>query len=234
MYSNKQLQKKYIQDYHWDVIHGSLAVGTRGDEMVKFVGAKIRPVYEAILLEAGKEEEVSKHQWEFNVLVRDFPDAYAIPGGKVMFYSALIPVCKNEDGIAFVMSHELGHVLANHYCEGETNQQLGEVAAFALLTVATQGDLDYYTTDFISASMVYTVRAAFNHKKEMEADRIGVILMAKAGYDPASAVEYLDRYDSLMNYMYLIEPNHKDSIRRAELINTYIPEAQKYYNEYVQ
>ena len=151
-----------------------------------------------------------------------------------MFYSALIPVCNDEDGVAFVMGHELGHVLANHYCEGHTKQELGELAMFTVLTLASGGNLDYEVIEMISFSTIFLVRAAFNYKNEMEADRLGLILMARAGYNPETAVSYLERYDSLKKHVYSIDMTEKDSLRRAELILNYLPQAKEYYNDSVQ
>jgi predicted Zn-dependent protease len=229
LYRDKGLQREMFMAYRLDVIYGQLAVGTEWDEMVKQVGNDMVKVVQEVMTEEGVVQRLEHYEWEFNVLVKDFPGAYSVPGGKVMFYTGLMPICKDLNGVATVMGHEFGHIIANHYNEELSKESLTEVAIAIALLAATEGKVD---EPLISGTVASLITGYFSYKQEMEADRIGLILMAKAGYDPDRAIDYYLRYDSLLEVdsPYIFDLGHPmDSLRRAEFIYTYIPEARKYY-----
>ncbi len=126
------------------------------------------------------------YEWEVNLL--DAPDtvnAFALPGGKMAVYTGILPVCQSEAGLAVVMGHEIAHVVARHGTERVTNAYGVEVA-LALLNVG-----DYEELARMAVSLVFEL--PYGRKHESEADRIGLIYMARAGYDPEEAVRFWSR-----------------------------------------
>ncbi len=134
-------------------------------------------------------------QWEFKV-VRDGPlNAFCLPGGKVVVYTGILPVCHNDAGLATVMGHEIGHALAHHGAERMAQQQLVKLGQAA--AASSMGDMDpaaqQRLMSIIAAGANLGVLLPFSRKHESEADKIGLYMMAKAGYDPLEAAEFWKR-----------------------------------------
>jgi metalloendopeptidase OMA1, mitochondrial len=140
-----------------------------------------------------------EYRWQFTVL--DDPkqaNAFALPGGKVAVYTGLFPVAQNTAGLAAVVGHEVGHVLAHHAAERMSQGLLLQIAASGL-SVAL-GARDPATRDAVMQAFglgaQYGVLLPFSRAQESEADRIGLILMAKAGYDPHAAIDLWRRFEA--------------------------------------
>ena len=135
------------------------------------------------------------YRWEFLLVDNDEPNAFALPGGKVAFHTGILPYCENEDGIAAVMAHEVAHVLARHGAERLSQGRLLELGGAAVSAVFSGG----------SPALQRGVRAAygmggkvgvllpFSRQHETEADEIGLVLMARAGFDPREAPRFWRR-----------------------------------------
>jgi metalloendopeptidase OMA1, mitochondrial len=126
------------------------------------------------------------YEWEVSLI--DDPktaNAFALPGGKMAVYSGILPVCKTEAGLAVVMGHEIGHVVAQH----GTQRMSRSMGAEALLTLADLGKWE----DLATAGYGFLVDMPFGRGEELEADHIGVIYMARAGYDPHESMEFWSR-----------------------------------------
>ncbi len=137
------------------------------------------------------------YAWEFKLV--DAPDvvnAFALPGGKVAFYTGILPVCRDETGIAVVMGHEIGHAYGQHG-RARVSQQIVAQAGMAAVMVALEGDEPSETSQLAMAALGvgYQVGIAlpFSRDDESAADHIGLILMAEAGYDPREAVDFWKR-----------------------------------------
>ncbi len=176
-------------------------------------------------------------QWEFNVIEDDKQiNAWCLPGGKVAFYTGIFPVTKTEEGVAVVMGHEVAHALARHGAERMSQgllAQFGAQAAGILLSTKSPQTRDVFEKAYGLGANLGLL--AYSRKQESEADRIGLILMAKAGYDPKEAVEFWGRMDKaaggkssdgLAKYL----GTHPPSKERQEAIRKWLPEALKYYN----
>ncbi len=239
MASQKRLQKALIYDYQLEIINGQLAIGTEEDQMVKAVGARLRKAFEDIMIEENQADRLENYQWEFQVIVNELPAAFAIPGGKVMFYTGIMPICKDENGVAVAMGHELGHVMANHFDEAYTKRELGEFAVEMFIIGVTQGQSDFSVYDY---SDIFSITLDQNQLMMLEADRLGLILMARAGYNPDAVIGYLARYDSVLeagisnsktigyNPEYFVS-HRQDSIRTAIIIHKLLPEARQIYEK---
>lgn len=173
------------------------------------------------------------YQWEFRVLATAEQNAFALPGGKVAVHEGILPVCLNEAGLAVVMSHEVAHALARHGGERmsqgmavNTVQQMGQYVL--------QGEPQTRQDRFLSAYGVvskYGVVLPYSRHQESEADHIGLLLMAKAGYNPEEAPRFWMRFATSTESGQTPEflSTHPASQRRAADLLGLLPEAQALY-----
>lgn len=195
----------------------------RINSMVSEVGRRIAAA-------ADKPE----YNWEFVVIEDESVNAFALPGGKVAFNTGIMPVCKDEAGIAAVMGHEVAHALARHGSERMSQQQalsIGGVALMAAISgrspVVREGVMQAY-----GLGSQVGVLLPYSRKHELEADRIGMILMAKAGYDPRQAVAFWERMLARKEGAPSPPPflsTHPSDRKRVEELKGFLPEALRYY-----
>ncbi len=134
-------------------------------------------------------------EWEFNVLESSQINAFCLPGGKVAVYTGIIPVAQTDDGLAVVMGHEIGHALARHGAERMAQSQLVQTGQLAVANSLGHMDPQAAQTvmGLMGAGAQYGVLLPFSRSHESEADHIGILLMAIAGYNPAEAPNFWDR-----------------------------------------
>lgn len=178
----------------------------------------------------AKAAERSDFKWEFVVI--DEPktlNAFCLPGGRVAVYTGLLPVTKDETGLAVVMAHEVAHALARHGAERMTQQMavgLGQQMAVGAGLIKTQAGMQVF-------EMAYGVGVGLPHgrSQESEADHIGLILMAKAGYDPREAIPFWQRMKAASSGQKPPEflSTHPSDETRIQKIREELPEALTYY-----
>jgi metalloendopeptidase OMA1, mitochondrial len=146
---------------------------------------------------ATRIAKASGHEADWEVIVIDEPqvNAFALPGGKIAVYTGMLPVAKDEAGLATVMAHEVGHVIAHHGAERMSRSELISAGTSVLAGVlsGTTGTNAQATAAVLGAGATYGLELPFSRNQEYEADRIGLTLMAKAGYDPRAAVPFWQR-----------------------------------------
>lgn len=176
------------------------------------------------------------YKWEFKVIKNDKRvNAFCLPGGKVAFYTGIIPLCEDEEGIAVVMGHEIAHAIARHGAERLTNSLLAQ-AGGQLLQKAIKAKSPEAQRNILS---VYGVGAQvgvllpFSRTHEYEADHIGLILMAKSGYNPERAVSFWKRMAELSKRGKPLEflSTHPADDKRVEQLKERLSEAMKYYKK---
>lgn len=199
---------------------------------VKNVGARIAAAVEAYLKSQGQEDLIKDFKWEFNLIQSKEVNAWCMPGGKVVVYEGILPVCVDDDGLAVVMGHEIAHAIARHGNERMSQQMLLEAgsaaAAYALkdkpeTTKALLGTA-------IGLGSNYGVVLPFSRKHEYEADRLGLIFMTIAGYHPEKAVEFWTRMSEATAGQKVPEfmSTHPSDANRIAQIKALLPEALKY------
>jgi predicted Zn-dependent protease len=194
------------------------------------LNARVRRVGERIASVAN----VPGAQWEFVVFDDPEPNAFALPGGKVGVNTGIIPVAMTDAGLATVMAHEVAHVSARHSGERISNQMV--ISGIAAGTALSLGDADPKTRNVILTGLGLgsTVGYTLPHTRsqESEADRIGLIYMAKAGYDPEEAIRFWQRMREVAAKKgkppEFLSTHPADDTRIANL-QKYLPEAQIYY-----
>lgn len=196
----------------------------RHNELVRRVGDRIAAV-------ANRPD----FNWEFNVIESDTQNAFCLPGGKVAVYSGMLPVCQTEAGLAVVMSHEVAHAIARHSGERMSHkmaQNLGQQAVGRLLQNQDERRKQIALTAF-SIGSEYGAILPYSRKHELEADSIGIKLMAEAGYDPSAAPEFWERFAALKGTAGPMEflSTHPSDARRSASLRERLPEAMQIYQQ---
>lgn len=195
------------------------------------------PQYIAMVQRVGQRiaaaSDRSDYQWEFKVIASPQQNAFCLPGGKVAVYEGILPICESESGLAVVMSHEIAHALARHGGE-RISQGYAVEAARQAMSYATQTQ-DQQRQEMImkayGAASQYGVILPYSRKHESEADHIGLMLMAKAGYDPTEAPRFWQRFAAVNAGKQPMEffSTHPSDANRAANLLTLLPEAQQLY-----
>ena len=190
--------------------------------------AQLRRVGQRIAAAAEKPE----YKWEFNVIQGKEVNAFALPGGKVAFWEGIMPVAQDDSGIAVIMGHEVAHALARHGAE-RMSQQMGAQAIGEILALGVGKVNPGLHDDFLKLygmGATVGVLLPWGRAQESEADRIGLNLMAKAGYDPAAAVAFWERMSKVGGDKppEFLSTHPSDQTRIAQ-IKEWLPEARSYY-----
>ncbi|MBH0198159.1 MAG: M48 family metallopeptidase [Nitrospira sp.] len=219
-----------ISGFHEVLRKARLSDNLEVTDMVNRVGTRIAAA-------ANKPE----YQWEFVVIQDDRSiNAFALPGGKVAVFTGILPFTKTEDGLATVMGHEVAHALQRHGAERYSRgilETIGQVGALAAGAAVGRPDAA------MAAMSAYGVGVSlpFGRSQEAEADRIGLRLMAQAGYDPREAVPFWERMSGCPRQMidkvcFRAKQNipeflstHPSDTSRIDQIEAWLPEAMKFY-----
>lgn len=203
--------------------------------MVERVGERIARATEAFLWENGQGHKVRNFDWEFKLI--DDPEninAFALPGGKIGAYSGIFKVAPDEAGLASVMAHEVAHVIANHGGERMSQYLLVSLGGLSLDMALKKKEVETRKWWMIAYGLGSTVGyiLPYSRKQEKEADRIGLILMAKAGYDPRAAIGLWQRMneESKSRIPEFLSTHPAPASRIAD-IRARIPEAMEYYKK---
>ncbi len=176
-----------------------------------------------------------EYHWEFILIKDKAVNAFALPGGKVAFYTGILPITKDDAGIAVVMGHEVAHALARHGAERLSQQEIMAIGQTALM-VAIAGKSPAAQDALLSAYGIGAqvgVLLPFSRTQESEADKIGLILMAKAGYDPRAAVLFWKRMDESSGGKAPPEflSTHPSDKKRIKEIEDFLPVAMDIYRQ---
>lgn len=167
---------------------------TEDGQKVVRVGKRIASAVEEYLRANNYENLLEGFAWEFNLIQDDQVNAWCMPGGKVAFYTGIIPVCQDETGIAVVMGHEVAHAIANHSRE-RMSQSLVANGLMGGLQAALGQNPSLTEAIFLQAVGIggQVGMLKFSRDQELEADQLGLIFMAIAGYDPREAPSFWER-----------------------------------------
>ena len=166
---------------------------------VRKVGRRIAQTAEAFLIESGLRASVKNYQWEFNLIKEDqTANAWVMPGGKAAVYTGILPYTRDETGLAVVLGHEVGHALAGHGNERMSQELLASMGGMALSTaLSSQAQVtQQLAMAAFGAGASVGVLLPYSRLQESEADHIGLILMARAGYDPRAAIPFWQRLNA--------------------------------------
>jgi predicted Zn-dependent protease len=179
-----------------------------------------------------------RYNWEFRTIAKNVPNAFCLPGGKIGVYTGILPVTRNEAGLAFVIAHEVAHALARHSAERLSDQKVvsaGTAIAGVALAAAVGGrNASTYTPMAVAAlgaGASVGILLPMSRAQESEADHIGLVLMAMAGYDPHEGVKVWERMRALNKGRSTPEwlSTHPADDTRIADIKRWVPDAMKYY-----
>ncbi|MBD98657.1 MAG: peptidase M48 [Verrucomicrobia bacterium] len=200
-------------------------------ELVRKVGNKISASVNKYLTENGEKKRVEEFEWEINVIDENIVNAWAMPGGKIMFYTGILPICDGEEGIATVMGHEIAHAVARHGNERMSQQipvQLGSMGLAMALEQKPEMTKNILMSAVGAGSQLGILKYSRMH--ESEADKMGLVFMTMAGYNPEAAIDFWKRMSENKGGGAPPEfmSTHPSDERRISDIKAFIPEARKY------
>ena len=209
--------------------------GTPDEKMVGRVGRKIQRAVEKYFAEHKMSDHIAGYQWEFNLVKDDAINAWCMPGGKVVVYTGILPLADGEEGLAVVMGHEISHAIAKHGNERLSQGLVAQMGGMALSTALAQKSKetqDLFMTAFGVGSQV-GILLPYSRIQESEADRLGLIFMAMAGYDPREAAGFWKRMASAKKGASVPEflSTHPADNKRIADIEKLLPEAMGYYQK---
>jgi predicted Zn-dependent protease len=230
--SNAEIIPMSTTQYKEVIAKGPLSTNREQTEMVRRVGVKIQKAVEEYMKQKNLTSELDGFAWEFNLI--DDPktvNAWCMPGGKVAFYTGIMPICENETGVAVVMGHEVAHAIANHGRERMSEQM---VAQYGLSTIgALMGQNPTAGQQLLMQAVGAGTNLgmlSFSRSQESEADHIGLIFMTIAGYDPNEAPKFWERMTKMSGGQ---EPpeflsTHPSHSTRVADLKGWVPEAMTY------
>ena len=204
-------------------------------QLVKRVGKRIQVAVEQYCAQNNMSDVLQGYQWEVNLIEDDQLNAWAMPGGKMVVYTGLLKVTQSEAGLATVMGHEIAHVFAKHGAERMTQGLIVEMGGIAL-SKALENKPAQTKNIFLQSYGVGTqvgVLLRYSRVHENEADHLGLIFMAMAGYNPNEAVNFWQRMSVAKQSPEPIEilSTHPADSTRIENIQKLIPKAMQYYKQ---
>jgi len=202
-------------------------------EMVRRVGQRITKAVEVYYTEKGLSKELEGFKWEYNLVEDKAVNAWCMPGGKIVVYTGLLPITKNEAALAVVMGHEVAHALLQHGNQ-RMSQQVGASVVQLGLQVALSSKPQETQNAFLTAyglGAQLGVLLPFSRKHELEADKYGLLFSARAGYNPREAIPLWQRMEQAGSGQKPPEflSTHPSEGRRIQQLEKYMDEALKEY-----
>ena len=220
------------ESYSQVLAEGKLSKNTNSVNSVKRVGERLTVAVEAYLKQNNLSAYTEGYEWQYNVLVSEDLNAFCMPGGQIVFYEGILPVCQDESGIAVVMGHEIAHAVAQHGNERMSQQlglQMGGVALSEAIKTQKQETIDLAMIAFGVGAQV-GLQLPYSRLHEREADELGLYFMAMAGYDPQSAPAFWERMEAKSTSRppeFL--STHPDPSNRIAKLKQHMPKALEYY-----
>jgi len=224
---SSQQYKQYMQS-------AKASTNTKNTAMVKRVGQNLANAVVSYLNANGLGSEVANYQWEFNLVQDNQVNAWCMPGGKIVVYEGLLPVTQDEASLAIVLGHEIAHAVAKHSAERLSNEYKNQYGTAILGTVLQGAGISEGTQQLIAlgqslGSQLWT--SGFSRKQESEADHMGLVFAAMAGYDPNIAVAFWQRMAAQGSGSGGLFSDHPSDEKRIQDIQKWMPEALQYYKK---
>lgn len=231
--SDEQILSLSTQEYNKFLQSTKKSTNITQTAMVQRVGKRMASAVETYLRNNGMESEIKNFAWEFNLVQGNDVNAFCMPGGKIVVYEGLLPVTQDEASLAIVIGHEIAHAVAKHSAEQMSKKMrqaygtqiggniLGALGGNTIGSIAQSAAGQYFSFQNLKYSR--------NH--ETEADHIGLIFAAMAGYDPRVAVDFWKRMAAQSNKSGSdLFSSHPSDDKRIAAIQKLMPEALAYYN----
>lgn len=232
--NDEQVLSLSNQEYSNFMKSAKVSTNSANTAMVKRVGQRLASAVENYLKSNGLSSEVKNFSWEFNLVQNKEANAFCMPGGKIVVYEGLLPYTQNEASLAIVLGHEIAHAVAKHSAEQMSTQirnQYGTQILGGVLEAAGVSSTTTQLAQILTQKGLQFRSLKYSRNHETEADRMGLIFAAMAGYDPSVAVAFWQRMaqgngNSNQSDMF---SDHPSDAKRIATIKAELPEAQKYY-----
>lgn len=230
--SDEQVLSLSNQEYTKYMASAKKSTNAANTAMVRRVGQKLASAVETYLKENGFAADVKNYSWEFNLVQDQSANAFCMPGGKIVVYEGLLPYTQNETCLAIVLGHEIAHAVAKHSAEQLTKQQNQQIGTNILGNVLNQAvGNGVGNVASAVAGQYFTFRnLKYSRDNETEADYMGLIFAAMAGYDPQQAIPFWQRMAQGKSANQSdIFSDHPSDAKRIAALQQAMPTAQKYY-----
>ena len=230
---NDQLSAMGVQEYQTALSKAKVITNTTDATRVKNVGIRIKNAATNYYKSIGREADLQGYNWEFNLLEDKQLNAWCMPGGKVAFYTGIMPVCKDETGIAVVMGHEVSHALAGHGNERISQAMIAQYGGAIAGGVISNDKLQQvFKVAYPIGAQVALLK--YGRSQELEADQMGLYIMAMAGYDPRQSLPFWERMEAQAANSQrppeFLSTHPSPDTRRSDL-NKHMTKALEYYKQ---
>ena len=237
--SDEQMLSLSATQYKEYLSSAKKSTNAKNTAMVQRVGQKLANAVTTYLSQNGYANEVKNYAWEFNLVQSNSVNAFCMPGGKIVVYEGMLAVTQDEASLAIVLGHEIAHAVAKHSAEQmskQKNQSILTSLGASILAVKAGQEAANMATSLASTGLTF-LNAHYSRDNESEADHMGLIFAAMAGYDPNTAISFWKRMSQassgsastsiLQSYL----SSHPSDAKRVTDIQKWLPEAMKYYTK---
>lgn len=233
MVSDGEMLSLSTQQYQEFMKTAKLSTDATKTAMVKRVGQNLANAVVSYLNANGMQNDVQNYKWQFNLVADKQANAWCMPGGLIVVYEGLLPITQDEASLAIVLGHEIAHAVARHSAEQmstQIKQQYGVQGAGALASILGVGSNTVAVGQAVVSSGINLFNLKYSRNHESEADYMGLIFAAMAGYNPEAAVTFWQRMASAStsNTSEFLS-DHPSDATRIKNIQGWLPEAKKYY-----
>lgn len=231
--SDQEVLTLSLQQYDEFIKTAPISTDKANTALVKKVGANIANAVETYLKANGMGDLINDYKWEFNLVKSTDVNAFCMPGGKIVVYEGILPVTQDETGLAVVMGHEVAHAVAKHSNERMSQQMIAQYgnAALGMALDGKSAGVQQIASSVYGLGAQYGIMLPYSRKQELEADQLGLIFMAMAGYNPQAAESFWTRMSQSSGGAGVAEfmSTHPSDNTRIKKIREDLPEALKYY-----
>lgn len=234
MISDAEVLSLSSQEYTKYMQSAKKSTNATNTAMVQRVGQKLAAAVQDFLTNNGYANELQNYQWEFNLVQDQNVNAFCMPGGKIVVYEGLLPVTQDEASLAVVLGHEIAHAVANHSAEQmskQIKQQYGVQIGSTIAGALGMGQTTQSIAQIVVQQGLQFRNLKYSRDHETEADRMGLIFAAMAGYDPNVAVTFWQRMAASTGggTAEFLSDHPSDETRINNIQKKFLPEALKYY-----
>lgn len=232
--TDQQVLSLSNQEYQKFMQSAKVSTDATNTAMVKRVGQRLATAVESYLTSHGAADEVKNFSWSFNLVQSKEANAFCMPGGKIVVYEGLLPYTQNEASLAIVLGHEIAHAVAKHSAEQmskQIRQQYATQGVNILGSVLGAGDLANVATGIMQQGFSFA-NLKYSRDDESEADHMGLVFAAMAGYNPQEAIPFWKRMSQGNNNTNDFLSDHPSDAKRIAALQQEMPEALKYYQAY--
>lgn len=233
MVSDEQVLSLSNQEYRKFIASAKLSSNANQTAMVKRVGHKLANAVETFFRTNGLSNELSHYSWEFNLVADKQVNAFCMPGGKIVVYEGLLPYTQNEAALAVVLGHEIAHAVARHSAEQMSAQIRNNVGVQVLggaLGAMGVGSTTTQLAQIVAQQGLQFRSLKYSRAHETEADKMGIIFAAMAGYDPREAIPFWKRMSSGQQAHSDMFSSHPSDSKRIAALEREMPTALTYYH----